>query len=149
MAKAKCQAPLAHPLTGPINRRRNPNVEPIRDPAGHAWLDEGLDEFNAGRHWHAHESWEHLWLGLEGDDKVFVQGLIMAAAMLHQYGRGVERGVANHWANVQARLPPHAPRKWGIDVSGLLEQLEAFAQAAAAGDLSRSPATVRMVRTKD
>ncbi len=125
-----------------INTRRNPNVEPILDPASHPWLDEGIAEFNAGRHWHAHEAWEHLWLGLEGDDKVFVQGLIMAAAMLHQYARGVERGVRNHWANVEARLPPHAPDKWGIDVAGLLEQLRPFLAGS-----GLDPSSVRIQRT--
>ncbi len=137
---------MAPVLSAPINTRRNPNVDPILDPEGHPWLDEGIEEFNAGRHWHAHESWEHLWLGLEGDDKVFVQGLIMAAAMLHQYGRGVQRGVVNHWANVQARLPPHAPRKWGIDVEGLLGQLQPFADAAGEGDFSLRPAAVGLMR---
>lgn len=145
---AKQMANVPRSLSGPINRRRNPNVEAIHDPAGHAWLDEGLAEFNAGRHWHAHEAWEHLWLGLEGDDKVFVQGLIMAAAMLHQYGRGVVRGVENHWANVQARLPQHAPQKWGIDVDGLLAQLQPFLDAARGGDLQQDPAAVRIVRKR-
>lgn len=121
-------------MTAPINRRRHPQAAPIDDPAAHAWLDEGIAEFNAGRHWHAHEAWEHLWLGLDGDDKVFVQGLIMAAAMMHQYKRGVWRGVLNHWDNVQLRLPPHAPRKWGIDVAALLEELARFAVAAHAED---------------
>ncbi len=122
--------------------RRHPKHPPIEDPASSPLLTEGLDEFNAGRHWHAHEAWEHLWLGLEGEDKLFVQGLIMAAAMLHQYARGVERGVENHYNNVLARLPPHAPTKWGIDVAGLLSQLEPF---AAGPDLDA--AAVRIVRT--
>lgn len=137
-------------LPDPANVHRHPDAEPIPDPAGHAWLDEGIAEFNAGRHWHAHEAWEHLWLGLEGDDKLFVQGLIMAAAMLHQYGRGVERGVVNHWANVQRRLPKHAPRKWGIDVAGLLEQLAGLAEPVVLGEAPRGdPAIVRIERQRD
>ncbi len=111
-------------MAAPINLRRHPNAEPIRDPENSHWLDEGIDEWNAGRHWHAHEAWEHLWLGLEGDDKMFVQGLIMAAAMVHQYKRGVQRGVESHYLNVQDRLPPHAPSKWGIDVAALLRYLD-------------------------
>ncbi len=109
--------------------RRHPKHPPIDDPERSPLLEEGIAEFNAGRHWHAHEAWEHLWLGLEGEDKLFVQGLIMAAAMLHQYARGVERGVENHHRNVLARLPPHAPTKWGIDVQGLLDQLARYAAA--------------------
>lgn len=94
-----------------------------------AQLDEGIALFNAGQHWHAHEAWEHLWLSLDGDDKRFAQGLIMAAAMLVQYGKGIHRGVTNHHANTVDRLAPHREGKWGIDVSGLLDQLAPFAAA--------------------
>lgn len=96
------------------------------DPATDPRLDEGIALFNAGKHWHAHEAWEHLWLELQGDDKRFVQGLIMAAAMLVQYGKGIQRGVHNHHKNATDRLAPHAPVKWGIDVAGLLVQLAPF-----------------------
>lgn len=100
------------------------------DPAQDPHLLEGIALFNAGKHWHAHEAWEHLWLELDGDDKRFVQGLIMAAAMLVQHGKGIQRGVENHHKNVLARLPPHAPTKWGIDVHGLLDQLAPFVEDA-------------------
>lgn len=128
--------------------RRNRRYPPVEDPERSPLLDEGIAEFNAGRHWHAHEAWEQLWLGLEGDDKLFVQGLIMAAAMLHQYRRGVVRGIQNHYRNVLARLPPHVPRKWGIDVAGLLEQLAPFGEPVLAGDESMAldPDAVRVVR---
>ena len=98
----------------------------IQDPANSPLLDEGIELFNAGKHWHAHEAWEHLWLGLDGEDKRFVQGLIMAAAMLVQHGKGIQRGVVNHHRNVLERLPPHGPTKWGIDVEGLLRQIAPF-----------------------
>ncbi len=66
--------------------------------------------------------------------------------MLHQYGRGVVRGVSNHYRNVQLRLPQHGPEKWGIDVSGLMAQLHDFDAAAVSGDLSLDPASVRIRR---
>lgn len=100
------------------------------DPAHDALLDEGIALFNAGKHWHAHEAWEHLWLELEGEDKRFVQGLIMAAAMLVQYGKGIQRGVENHHRNATERLTPHGPHKWGIDVAGLLHQIDPFPSTA-------------------
>ncbi len=118
------------------------------NPAEAAELQEGIDLFNAGKHWHAHEAWEHLWLQLHGDEKRFVQGLIMAAAMLVQYGKGIRRGVVNHHANVMDRLPPHSPHKWGIDVDDLLRQLEPYAHDALADDvfLKRDPGAVRIRR---
>lgn len=117
------------------------------DPADAAGLDEGIRLFNAGKHWHAHEAWEHLWLRLDGEDKRFVQGLIMAAAMLVQYGKGVRRGVVNHHQNVVDRLA-EVRTKWSIDVHGLLEQLEPYAHDALAEGvyLKRDPGAVRIRR---
>lgn len=132
-----------------MNLDRHPRAEPVTDPEASPLLQEGIDLFNSGRHWHAHESWEELWMGLEGEDKVFVQGLIMAAAMLHQYKRGIRRGVVNHHENVLKRLPPHAPEKWGIDVDGLLARLEDLAGPARAGaEMDEDPATVKIDRKK-
>lgn len=134
-------------MTGPLNLRRNRNTPPVERPWDDPRLDEGLRIYNQGHHWHAHECWEPLWMGLEGDDKLFVQGLIMSAAMLHQYSRQVAKGVHNHWANVRLRLEPHRPSKWGVDVDGLLAQLDEFALAAERGDWSRDAAAVRLRRS--
>lgn len=126
-------APGANTVTGPLNLRRHPKAAPVDQPWADPRLDQGIKLFNEGQHWHAHEALEPLWMGLEGDDKLFVQGIIMAAAMLVQYEKRVARGVANHWANVQERLPSHAPNKWGIDVADLLLQLHPYVRTAASG----------------
>ena len=134
-------------MTAPLNLRRHPKAEAVADAAADPRLDEGLHRFNEGHHWHAHEAWEPLWMGLEGEDKLVVQGLIMAAALLHQAGRGVHRGVLNHWENVQVRLRPALPERWGIDLAGLLDQLEPYARAAAAGaPPPQPPGAVRIRR---
>lgn len=132
--------------------RRNPRHDPIHDPEHHPALEEGIRLFNEGKHWEAHEAWEDLWLGLEGEDKVFVQGLIMAAAMLVKYERRHGLGVYRHYQNVQDRLPPHAPERWGIDVRGLLDQLRPFAEPFLDRGWEREqefpldPASVRLLR---
>lgn len=138
---------MRHRVTGPLNLNRHRSTPPVLEPWADPRLDEGIRLYNEGHHWHAHESWEPLWMGLEGDEKLFVQGLIMSAAMLHQYGRKVPRGVANHWANVTQRLEPHRPSKWGIDVVGLLHQLAPYATAAAVGDWSRPVGAVQIRRS--
>jgi uncharacterized protein len=106
---------------------------PPTKPQDDARLEEGIRIFNEGHHWHAHEAWEALWLELEGDDKTFLQGLIMAAALLVHYDRKNPAGVAKHWRNVQERLTPHAPLHWRIDVEGLLEQLKTYVAASVLG----------------
>lgn len=145
---SKGLVPVLVALTGPLNLRRNRNTPPVERPWDDPRLDEGIRIYNEGQHWHAHECWEPLWMGLEGDDKLFVQGLIMSAAMLHQYRRRVARGVHNHWANVTLRLQPQRPTKWGVDVEGLLGQLVPYAEAAARGDFGLDPGAVRIHRER-
>lgn len=133
-------------MTGPINRKRHPSATPVTDVAADPRLDDGLRLFNEGHHWHAHEAWEPLWMGLEGDEKVRLQGLIMAAAMLHQHGRRVAPGVRNHWLNVQQRLAPAPSPLWGIDVAALLADLARYADDAASGRWALDGKAVRIVR---
>jgi uncharacterized protein len=146
MPSSPAVLPLGARMTGPLNRARNRNTPPVERPWNDPRLDDGIRIYNEGHHWHAHECWEPLWMGLEGDDKLFLQGLIMSAAMLHQYGRQLPRGVHNHWANVLERLEPHRPAKWGVDVDGLLAQLRPYDDAAKAGRWDLDPAAVRMQR---
>jgi uncharacterized protein len=47
-------------------------------------LSRGAELFNQGSYWEAHEAWEELWLELEDEPKLFVQGLIQAAAAGHK-----------------------------------------------------------------
>lgn len=45
---------------------------------------EGAALFNAGQWWEAHEAWEGPWLKAEGQDRAFLQALILLAAALHK-----------------------------------------------------------------
>jgi predicted metal-dependent hydrolase len=47
-------------------------------------LARGAELFNQGLYWEAHEAWEELWLELEDEPKLFLQGLIQAAAAGHK-----------------------------------------------------------------
>ena len=94
------------------------------------WLNAGVEHFNAGRFWHAHEDWEHLWKslkGVAGQDLVDgVQGLIQIAAMLLNHERKKVRGVTNLWTKASAKLEPVIDGLFGIDVSSLYSESEPF-----------------------
>ena len=47
-------------------------------------LERGADLFNRGLYWEAHEAWEELWLELEDEPKLLVQGLIQVAAAYYK-----------------------------------------------------------------
>lgn len=47
-------------------------------------LRHGAELFGAGEWWEAHEAWEAEWLRAGGDERRFVQALILLAAALHK-----------------------------------------------------------------
>lgn len=49
-----------------------------------AELRHGARLFNRGQWWEAHEAWEAEWLRAEGQERRFIQGLILLAAALHK-----------------------------------------------------------------
>ena len=96
------------------------------------WLNAGVEHFNAGRFWHAHEDWEDLWKSLKGvaEQKLVdgVQGLIQIAAMLLNHEREKVRGVTNLWAKASAKLEPVLDGRCGIDVASLYLDSKPFHQ---------------------
>src|SRR5204862_3147329 len=65
---------------------------------------QGIEDFNAGRYFDAHEIWEEIWLRSSGDTKLFYQMLIQAAVGLHHYERGNARGARGMNTNVTDKL---------------------------------------------
>ena len=49
------------------------------------WEDfnRGIQLFNAGKFWHAHEAWEQVWRRHHEESRLFIQGLIQMAAAFH------------------------------------------------------------------
>lgn len=65
---------------------------------------QGIEDFNAGRYFDAHEIWEEIWLRSSGETKLFYQMLIQAAVGLHHYERGNARGARGMNTNVFEKL---------------------------------------------
>ena len=64
----------------------NLNRPPVQlSAADRAAIQAGMDLYNAGLYWEAHEAWEEVWLRLPTPEKIFVQGLIQATATFHKY----------------------------------------------------------------
>jgi predicted metal-dependent hydrolase len=65
--------------------------------ASRAYLH-GIDLFNHGFYWEAHEAWEGLWhaCGRRGAAADFLKGLIQLAAAGVKHREGVPQGVTNH-----------------------------------------------------
>ena len=94
------------------------------------WLDIGIEHFNEGRFWHAHEDWEALWISLKGNASKElidgVQGIIQIAAMLLNHQRKKARGVVSLWAKSSAKLTPVIDGLFDIDIATLYAECEPF-----------------------
>lgn len=130
---------------------------PIRDPAGHSfgvvpapapvpiserWRDcrnylYGLDLFNHGYYWEAHEVWEGLWhaAGRTGTTALFFQGLIKLAAAGVKAREGRPEGVRRHarraaelFQQVSAQLPAGETCCFGLSLPILIEHATVVAQ---------------------
>jgi len=87
---------------------------------------EGIDHFNAGRYFDAHEVWEEIWLRSSGDTKTFYQMLIQAAVGLHHYERGNARGAKGMYNNVVDKLNRLPSCLMSLDLDDFARQFRAF-----------------------
>jgi uncharacterized protein len=87
---------------------------------------EGIEHFNAGRYFDAHEVWEEIWLRSSGDTKMFYQMLIQAAVGLHHYERGNVRGARGMHVNVVDKLNRLPSFLMSLDLNDFSRQFKAF-----------------------
>jgi hypothetical protein len=97
----------------------------VTEGASHPLFKEGIEHFNAGRYYEAHESWEDLWRTLQGNDRLFVQALIQAAVALHHLRRGNMAGARQLGRATFAKLSLLPSARWGLDCEALASDLAA------------------------
>jgi len=87
-------------------------------------LARGADLFNRGLHWEAHEAWEELWLALEDEPRLFVQGLIQVAAAGHKaFVQRQPRGCVKLLGTALDKLEAAPPDFLGVETRGFLTAL--------------------------
>jgi uncharacterized protein len=90
-------------------------------------LAEGVDLFNSGRYWDAHEAWEREWTpDRKGPDSAFYKGLIQVAAGCLHYTRRNRRGALNKWRSGADYLRRYLPAHKGLRLSPLVDTVEGF-----------------------
>jgi hypothetical protein len=123
-----------HPVSDPAGHSfgvRPPPAAPV-DPA--EWATNrtylrGIDLFNAGYYWEAHEVWEALWQahGRRGRPADFLKGLIKLAAAGVKVREGRPRGAAHHaraGADLFRTVGPPGERFLGLSLGELIHLAE-------------------------
>ena len=102
------------------------------------WLIDGIELFDNGDFWHAHESWEELWKYLKTlerpNETDAIQGIIQISALLFNYEKRKIRGVVNMASKLISKLSKIEHGIWGIDVAQLRVDLIPYIRDAASDE---------------
>src|SRR5438046_10262542 len=95
----------------------------------------GVDLFNRGLYWEAHEAWEHEWVpDRKGPDAGFYKGLIQVAAGCLHYTRHNRRGAVNKWRSGAGYLRAYPPAHRRLALGALITAVDALLAAMEAVD---------------
>jgi predicted metal-dependent hydrolase len=85
-------------------------------------LDLGIELYEAGHYWNAHEAWEQVWMDAPNEVRLFYQGLIQVTAAFVHVTKGEYPGSVRLLIAAIEKLEAYEPERLGVDVSGLLDQ---------------------------
>jgi predicted metal-dependent hydrolase len=123
-----------HPVLQPAERRR--------------LVAEGVERFNRGAFFDAHESWEEIWRSTTPEPRDLFQGLVQLAAAFHHFAERRRPDVARRvLAKARRRLEPWAAAAAGegLDLADLLAAIRGW-EAWLAEPAGRPPAYPRIRR---
>ncbi len=87
-------------------------------------MAEGIRLFNSRRFFEAHEALEALWLTEQGDEKLFLHGLIQVAAAFHHHQCGNWKGFRSLLAKGFRKLERFSGTQRDIHLDDFLTQLQ-------------------------
>jgi hypothetical protein len=129
-----------HPVGDPEGHSHGRRHEKVSPPESARWREcepylWGIDLFNAGYYWEAHESWEAAWIaaGRRGPTADFLKALIKLAAAGVKLREGNPTGARRHLRRAEELLnglikPDPAESRWfGLELSSLANTCRSLA----------------------
>lgn len=93
----------------------------------------GADLFNRGQYYECHELFEEAWMGAEGAQRLFLQGVIQLAVALHHLTGGNVVGARRLLGEAASKLRAHESAQRWIAAAPLASAAETILQALTAG----------------
>jgi hypothetical protein len=95
----------------------------------------GMRQFNSREFWHAHESWEAIWLTAPEPDKTFLQGIIQISAAFYHHQKDNFEGMRSLMRRGLAKVENFPPGYRGLQLEALRRAVRDWLTAAeAAGE---------------
>ncbi len=107
-----------------------------------AKLQRGMELFNTGAYFEAHEAWEEVWIECGRGERYFVQGLIHCAAAWHHARRDNFEGAARQAEKGVRKLAGYLPRRHGVDTGRLYQEAQEWLEAWRQGRMPAGRATI-------
>jgi len=109
----------------------------------------GVELFNRGQFWEAHEAWEQIWREREEESRIFFQGIIQAAAAFHLVFESPRAaGARNNCVKALTILEVFPVRFLGINVDELRENLKGILKELNRVDRSKASDELKSLRPK-
>lgn len=93
----------------------------------------GIAEFNEGKFFECHDTFEALWMDERGEPKRFLQGLIQGAVGVFHATRGNLAGAESQLSKSLAKLGEYRNHYFGVDVEALRTGLQALYHSVSDG----------------
>ena len=87
----------------------------------HPKAREGIQLFNNGKFYEAHEPLEEAWMETDNPERVLYQGILQIGLAYYQISRGNYRGALKMFLRAQRNLKPLGTALLGIDINQLLK----------------------------
>lgn len=92
-------------------------------------VERGIELFNQGCFWEAHEALEEAWNRAAPPERFFLQSLVHCAAAWHHAARGNFAGAVRQARRAARKLAGYLPQHDGLDTRALERQLEKWMEA--------------------
>ncbi len=108
----------------------------------------GLEAFNSGHFYDAHEHWEEVWLETPNPEKMFLQGLIQVAAAFHHYSRSNLQGTRNLLLAGLLKLDRFPEIHGELEIERLRLAVREWLAALNAGEIPKNEKLPRIVQRR-
>jgi len=93
----------------------------------------GMRQFNSHEFWHAHESWEAIWLKAPEPDKTFLQGIIQISAAFYHHQKSNLEGMRSLMRRGLAKVETFPAGYRGVRLEELRKAVRGWLAADARG----------------
>ena len=108
----------------------------------------GLEAFNSGHFYDAHEHWEEVWLETPNPEKMFLQGLIQVAAAYHHFSRQNLPGTRNLLREGLLKLDRFPEVHGELEIEALRKAVRGWLAALKTGEIPKSEKIPRIVQRR-